>query len=65
MKTSHNYPIIEARTLSLVAGVLVGLGIVIHELFLVVALALGVAGVVTWGLHRRSTVRSRWTPQHP
>ena len=46
MKTIQKLPMMEGRTVALLAGLTVGLGIAVHEFFFVVALGivLGVTG---------------------
>jgi hypothetical protein len=46
MKTMKEAPIMEPRTLALVLGGAVGLGLVVHEVFLVVGAAVAVVAVI-------------------
>lgn len=48
MKTIQKLPMMEARTVALLTGLAVGLGIVVHEFFFVVALGVVMIVIGEW-----------------
>jgi hypothetical protein len=52
MKTIQKLPMMEARTVALLIGLAIGLGIAVHEFFFVVALGIVLVVVVEWTAQR-------------
>jgi type IV secretory pathway TrbD component len=52
MKKIQQIPMMEARTVALLTGLAVGLGIVVHEVFFVIALAIVLLVVAEWTAQR-------------
>ncbi len=52
MKTIQKLPMMEGRTVALLAGLTVGLGIAVHEFFFVVALGIVLVVALEWTAQR-------------
>jgi hypothetical protein len=52
MKTIQKFPMMEARTVALLVGLAIGLGIAVHELFFVAALGIVLVAALEWTAQR-------------
>ena len=52
MKKTQKIPVMETRTVALLTGFAVGLGIIVHQIFFVVALGVVLIAIAEWTAQR-------------